>query len=1018
VPRSRWWFPIDPRRARGFGAVLLLAALALSLAVPRGVAAQAPGSLEGTVRDVAGAPVAGARVEAELQGAAFARGATTDAAGRYRLTGLPPGRYLVRARLLGYATAEVSLPLARGEARVHGFVLRVRALVIDTVTVTTRNPATISREDTEFATVVNEAAIRLLPMRPEVREVVALTPGARAEGQVWGGATQQANNYQLDGVAANHPGVGGDLVQPSLSWIESVEVRGLGAAAEHGNFQGGLVNLVTKSGGNRFEGGFRTAVDAGALTSSNLQQYDVASETDARYDVEGEIRGPLRRDRLFYYLAGQLVHRTDRVVNHLVTREGFFAPDPVVALEAKAFGKLSWLPSARDQVTLSAGYTDARVDRLGATGYEGSDAFLLASAPTGFFTGVYRRSLWAGAAFEASAAGFARDERRVPFLHDSVPGVVLFGTGERPTYRSAPMRHRLAPSSLSTGASLAWEMRTGVLTHQLKAGGELSTGRWVNERLRNGGMTWRPDYGRNYGGFDPADTHTWGRDFVPVTFGGEVRLNTDVRNAAAYLQDHIDIGSRLSVSPGVRLGWWAGYLTPAGDIGPRFRAVDDRALDPRLGLTIDLTGRNQLVLKGHWGRYHQGLFAQFYDRAEGGNVFQNEQLWYYFGTPESPWRTFGTRERDALALSGRLQLQEEFRQNQTGPVENYRQPYVDQLVVGLERQMGRWWKAELVYVNRRNANMVALVDRNAASNYSVWENVLVYDAAGEPVTYDGQPVVLPRLYLPNYMLVDQLKEIARRGTLGGLIPPPGMVLADTLRLTWDPDYVLTTVPEARRTFHQAQFVVRMGHPRHGGMVSLVWTRLRGNLDNVSGYHESQLFAGPYVNPNQGVNDEGWLGNSSQLELKVWLYGALRWGFRGGLFTTQSMGDRVAPTYNLSSFYAYEDPVHGEFHTRLLTTVAGQPVFILPRGQRSMPFRSVVDLHLERGLRRAGAEWIFTLDAFNVLGLGTPTRYNTVVNGAISRGGELSAGVEPEMEFGAVRERVRPRSVRLGAAIRF
>ncbi|MBW3572389.1 MAG: TonB-dependent receptor, partial [Gemmatimonadetes bacterium] len=981
-------------------------------------AAQEMGRLEGALRDAAGAPVAGARVEAQLQGAAFQRGTTTDASGAYRLTGLPAGRYLVQVRLLGYATTEAALALGRGEARGHDFLLRVRALVIDTVTVTTRNPATISREDTEFATVVNEAAIRLLPMRPEVREVVALTPGARADGQVWGGATQQANNYQLDGISANHPGVGGDLVQPSLSWIESVEVRGLGAAAEHGNFQGGLVNLVTKSGGNRLEGGFRAAVDAASLTSTNLQQYDVASETDARYDVEGEVRGPIVRDRLFYYLAGQLVHRTDRVVNHLATREEFFAPDPVVALEARAFGKLSWAPARRDQVTLSGGYTDQRVDRFGATGYEEYDAYLRASAPTLFFSGLYRRLLGAGTAFEASAAGFTRDERRVPFLHDSVPGVVLYGEGDRPTYRSPAMRHRLAPSSLSAGASLAWEMRTGGLTHQFKAGGELSAGRWIHERIRNGGMTWRPDFGRYYHAFNHADTRTWGRGFVPVTFGGEVRLNTDVHNAAAYLQDHIDIGSRVSVSPGVRLGWWTGYLTPAGDVGPRFRAVRDRAWDPRLGLTVDLTGSNQLVLKGHWGRYHQGLFAQFYDRAEGGNVFQNEQLWYYFGMPESPWRTFGPRERDALALSGKLQLQEEFRQNQTGPVENYRQPYVDQLVVGLERQMGRWWKAELVYVNRRNANMVALVDRNAATNYTMWENVLVYDAAGEPVTYDGEQVVLRRMYLANYMLVDQLKTIAQRGTVGGLIFPPGMVLADTLRLTWDPDYVLTTVPEARRTFHQAQFVVRMGHPRHGGMASLVWTRLRGNLDNVSGYHESQLFAGPYVNPNQGVNADGWLANSSQLELKVWLYGALRWGFRGGLFTTQSMGDRVAPTYNLSSAYAYDDPEHGRFHPRLITSVAGQPVFVLPRGERAMPFRSVVDLHLERGVRQGRAEWTLTMDAFNVLGMSTPTRYNTAVNGAIGAGGGPSGGVEPEREFGAVRERVRPRSVRLGAAVRF
>jgi Carboxypeptidase regulatory-like domain len=994
-------------------ALPLLAALLLALA-PRPSAAQEMGSLEGTVRDVQGAPLPGAQVQAELQGAAFRRGAVADAAGRYRLTGLPGGRYRLTVRHLGYATAETAVNVGRGEARGQDFVLRVRALVVDTVTVTSRNPAVISREDTEFPTVVSEAAIRLLPLRPEVRDVVALTPGARPD-QVWGGATQQANNYQIDGLAANHPGVGGDLVQPSLGWIESVEVRGLGAAAEHGNFQGGLINLVTKTGTNRFEGQLRTAVDASALSASNLQQYDVASETDARYDLEGEVRGPIRRDRLFYYAAGQVVSRTDRVVNHLRTRDGFFAPDPVESLEARAFGKLSWLPTSRDHLTLSGGYTDVRTDRFGANGYE-QDAFVRATAPTFFATGLYTRSLGGTRVLETSLGGFTRDERRDPLGDADVPGVLLFGQGERPAYNAAAFRTRMAPSALTGTASLAWEMRTGPLTHRLKVGGELSSGQWIHERLRNGGMTWRPGFGRFYEEFDPQNTQSWLRSgSVPLAIGGEVRLHADVRNGAAFVQDHIDIGSRISLSPGVRLGWWTGYLTPAGDVGPRFRAVRDQAFDPRLGLTLDITGRNDLVLKGHWGRYHQSLFAQFYDRADGGNVFQNEQLWYYFGTPASPTTTFSQVQRDQLALSGQLQLQEETRLNQTGPVENYRQPYVDQLVVGVEKQLGRWWKAEATYINRRNENMVALIDRNAAANWSSWENVAVFDAAGEPILHDGQPVVLPRLYLPNYMIVDHLRNVADRG----MLPlPPGMVVADTLRLGWDPDYVLTTAPEARRTFHQAQLVVRMGHPRHGGTVSFVWTSLQGNLDNVSGYDESALFAGPYVNPNQAVNYEGWLPNSSQMEFKLWLYGALPYGFRGGIFSSQRLGDRLGPTFNVSSFYTYRMPDGEEIYTRLVVPANGQPMYLQPRGTLSMPFRSLVDLHLERGLTRGGMEWLVSVDAFNVLGADTPVRYNTLVNGAIAPGSPIGGGVDPELEYAAVRERVRPRSLRLGAAVRF
>ncbi|HLM67922.1 MAG TPA: hypothetical protein VK358_10355, partial [Longimicrobium sp.] len=499
------------------------------------------------------------------------------------------------------------------------------------------------------------------------------------------------------------------------------------------------------------------------------------------------------------------------------------------------------------------------------------------------------------------------------------------------------------------------------------------------------------------------------------SFGGEVRLNADVRNGAAYLQDQIDVGSRFSISPGVRLGWRRGYLTPSGDVGPRFRAVDDVAWDPRLGMTLDVTGDNDLVLKAHWGRYHQGLFAQFFDRAEGGNVFQNEQLWYYLGRPETPSETWGVGQRDALALAGRLQLREEIRLNESGPVQDYRQPYVDQLVAGVEKQVGRWWKAELVYVNRRNGNMVALVDRNLATNWTAFRNVYVFDAAGDTVRFLGEPVVLPELYLPNSVLVDELRYVARLG-VGSL--PPGLDVADTLRLTWDPDYVLTRAPGARRRLHQAQLVVRMGHPRHGGTASLVYTRLQGNLDNVSGYHESARFAGPFVNPNQAVNSQGWLANSAELAFKLWVYGALPRGFRGGVSYTHATGDRTQPDFNLSSFYTYRDSAGGEFTRRVVIPVSGQPMYLRPRGENRISPRILLDLHLERGMRMAGAEWMLTADGFNVLGRDTPTRYNTVVNGAMAPGSPLGGGVEPEMVYGAVRERVRPRSLRLGATVRF
>src|SRR5687768_13309813 len=95
-------------------------------------------------------------------------------------------------------------------------------------------------------------------------------------------------------------------------------------------------------------------------------------------------------------------------------------------------------------------------------------------------------------------------------------------------------------------------------------------------------------------------------------------------------------------------------------------------------------------------------------------------------------------------------------------------------------------------------------------------------------------------------------------------------------------------------------VMRAGFPRFGGTLSLVYSNLEGNLDNVSGYEDPTGFgAGPFVNPNQAVNFYGQLPNFSPWELKVSLYGELGAGIRGGLFWNEALGDRYTPHFTLS-----------------------------------------------------------------------------------------------------------------------
>ncbi|MEJ2679835.1 MAG: hypothetical protein P8174_12310, partial [Gemmatimonadota bacterium] len=410
--------------------------------------------------------------------------------------------------------------------------------------------------------------------------------------------------------------------------------------------------------------------------------------------------------------------------------------------------------------------------------------------------------------------------------------------------------------------------------------------------------------------FDPEDPATWrfsSTSFTATEWGGEVHLDADVANAAVFAQSALSLGRHLTLSPGVRWGSWQGWLTPQQ--GARFLAVQDQAFDPRFGAALDLTGNGSFVIKGHWGRYHQDMITQMFDRAAGSDVFSNEEIWYYRGaSPTDPATTFTAQQRDALAAQGLFTKESVITLNETGPVRDYHQPYIDEWLVSVEKELSQWVKFEAIYTRRDNRNMIALVDLNRATNYVRYDNVRVYDYNGSPLPYGGGSVWLQHLYVPTNAIIDRLKYCARypdECSLGGL-NLPDFTPADTASLTWDPEYVLTNAPDAVRRFGQLQLNLEVARPTWGGTFSVTFTGLKGNLDNVSGYADPQQFgAGQYVHVNESTNAFGFLPNFAQREIKVSVWGMTVWNVRGGLFFTFSSGDHYSPQFRISSMGLYQ-----------------------------------------------------------------------------------------------------------------
>jgi hypothetical protein len=264
-------------------------------------------------------------------------------------------------------------------------------------------------------------------------------------------------------------------------------------------------------------------------------------------------------------------------------------------------------------------------------------------------------------------------------------------------------------------------------------------------------------------------------------------------------------------------------------------------------------------------------------------------------------------------------------------------------------------------------------------------------------------------------------------------------------MTWDdlssldwigPDYVLTSAPGARREFGQFQFTLEVVQPRWGASFSVVHTDLKGNLDNVTGYTDPDAYdAGPYVRVNEGVNAFGYLENFADLEGKVSIWGELPFDMRGGAFWTYRTGDHYAPRFRISGIGLFRyrvntgaltgdggtSSVGQELDYRFLGDLENHYVFVGPRGLRELERRAILDLHLERDFLVQGRTVSAVLDLFNVTGIKAVDAVQTMTNNGRDWWPDLGKtwrSTPSNMYFGAILERVKPRTVRLGMKVSF
>ena len=385
---------------------LLAATLCAGFGVRATAQSAVDGAVGGTVQDKAGATVAGATVLIHSNETAAEQTVTSDSTGYFRVIHLQPGTYAVTISAKGFETfkspavtvqvgsltnVDANLPVG-GESTV--------------VEVTSASPE-INTTSPDFANVIDTETLRDLPMNNYRWSAYALlTPGVVADSNGFGllsfrGQSTLQNNITIDGADDNQAFFAEERGRTRAGYstaqvaIQEFQVNTSNYTAEYGRAVGGVVNSITKSGGNTLHGDFYFR-DRDALWGAKNPYTTIAKQNaagvfvitplkpkDWRKQFGGGIGGPIWKDKVFFFLAADKFIRNFPGTAVASNPTSFFAtPDAALPTGTTCAGTGAAAPSA----------IDASVCTLAVNLFGGSNATVtptqFSSASTSYVSGL------------------------------------------------------------------------------------------------------------------------------------------------------------------------------------------------------------------------------------------------------------------------------------------------------------------------------------------------------------------------------------------------------------------------------------------------------------------------------------------------------------------------------------------------------------------------------------------------------------------------------------------------------
>src|SRR4051795_10335476 len=287
----------------GFAVLALLTAFTVPAFAQGSAESSVRGNLAGTVVDSSGAIVTGAKVT--ISGPTGTKSDTTNSDGQFLFPLLTPGFYSVKVEKGSFKTADV-----KGLEVVTGKTSNVRVGMVagaaGEVVEVSGTAITIDTTSTAVSANLTDTFYSSVPVGRGVTGLFYASPGVTSGGGTGtanpsiSGGTGLENSYVADGVNITDGGFGGIGVYSrvfgslstgiNLSFVKEVQVKTGGFEAQYGKSTGGIVQIVTKSGGSAYHGSIGgyfapTTFEGDRLQTDDFQQ----GSTGERFNLQGKI---------------------------------------------------------------------------------------------------------------------------------------------------------------------------------------------------------------------------------------------------------------------------------------------------------------------------------------------------------------------------------------------------------------------------------------------------------------------------------------------------------------------------------------------------------------------------------------------------------------------------------------------------------------------------------------------------------------------------------------------------------